>query len=908
MRTLKKVLALTLVMAMAFVMLAGATFTDKTAIKAVKQTNLVSALGIMKGYPDGSFKPGTAITRAEAAKMLYVIYVGSDSGSDTYKTASYFKDVPSSYWAAGYVNALKAKNVVAGTENGYEPEAQLTGLQLAKMLLIAVGYDATRSNLVGTQWAINTMNLGLSAGLFTDYTLALDAPATREAASIMFYNAIWADMVKWSNDALDYVDYGKTVGEKFFNLDQYEGTLVAVDRVQLGSPASYTEDKIMIAANDNTTDTDYVTFAGTKAFDYVTKDRSLLGQWVVVLYNTKDDKVIDLVPSGDSIVISTTLGDLSAVTTDGTLIKYNNKNYSFDLGLRVFRNYLEDLSFRAGGVAGAAIDYTKLVGTSAVANGDGTFSPAGMLVANRGDPVTLIDADGDGDIDSAGICAREFGYVASLDTKSIDFGKGAMNFLNTDGDTVVFANGVAKDDYVYFWQDKINIADYYLTKAVATVVTVDGTAFDSKSKVDTDAIVVAGTTRNKSVVKMYGQGDAVNTKPTAGDSYQLFLDGKFWLAVIPQTSIAAQGNYAFVKSALNKNPGTFTDAKVEVLLPGETDTATYTLNSSSEVKTQSGDIDLTNIATPANASYVVNKIFAYSIKADGSIELSQDLTNYTAGANIGYNQYADNFTVSGLADATKNGDYVLDASAVVFYQGATLQAFGYGDFDTTFAPTAGNLCSFVYTTSGGFKYITAAAIINGAPLTAQHGAASDAMYGFLTGYPSLVKDTVNDWNNINYFMWVNGAQKTIVQTDVGAAAIVHPQRKDFVVFTLKTDGTIKDISYAVTANADHQAGTSGDITAYNKTTGKITIAQPNYSGVYNITADTVTAYIDYDNFKGVTGSGYSAISSSDAATWDNCFYVLGTGEDAYNVLYIAIDSVTTTIKHSSLKKGSDFPA
>ena len=36
----------------------------------------------------------------------------------------------------------------------------MTGLQFAKMLLVALGYDAKIENLVGNSWAINTASPG----------------------------------------------------------------------------------------------------------------------------------------------------------------------------------------------------------------------------------------------------------------------------------------------------------------------------------------------------------------------------------------------------------------------------------------------------------------------------------------------------------------------------------------------------------------------------------------------------------------------------------------------------------------------------------------------------------------------------------------------------------------------------
>ena len=71
MKNLKKVLALVLVLATFATMASAASFTDEDAIVNVEAAAMLSDMGIIGGYPDGSFKPANAVTRGETAKMLY---------------------------------------------------------------------------------------------------------------------------------------------------------------------------------------------------------------------------------------------------------------------------------------------------------------------------------------------------------------------------------------------------------------------------------------------------------------------------------------------------------------------------------------------------------------------------------------------------------------------------------------------------------------------------------------------------------------------------------------------------------------------------------------------------------------------------------------------------------------------
>ena len=74
----KKILALVLAFACAFTMFAGAAFTDQADIKVENEVvDTLIELGVINGYTDGSFKPNDTVTRAEMAKMIYVLRTGN---------------------------------------------------------------------------------------------------------------------------------------------------------------------------------------------------------------------------------------------------------------------------------------------------------------------------------------------------------------------------------------------------------------------------------------------------------------------------------------------------------------------------------------------------------------------------------------------------------------------------------------------------------------------------------------------------------------------------------------------------------------------------------------------------------------------------------------------------------------
>ena len=168
MSTLKKVLALTLALAMILSVSAFAgsykadTYKDAASIDkdCEDSIELLYALDIMQGDAQGNFRPNDTITRAEVAKMIYVIKnYGKDDKAVTYQDAKIFSDVSATAWYAGYVNYCGVTKLIQGRGNGtFGPNDAVTTAAAAKMLLTAVGYDAEARGYTGANWDKNVLS------------------------------------------------------------------------------------------------------------------------------------------------------------------------------------------------------------------------------------------------------------------------------------------------------------------------------------------------------------------------------------------------------------------------------------------------------------------------------------------------------------------------------------------------------------------------------------------------------------------------------------------------------------------------------------------------------------------------------------------------------------------------------
>ena len=168
----------------------GATVTfsdigDRSTAMAVESLRL---LGVLDGYGDGTFRPGTVLNRAQFCKMAVYAMNGSSELS-RYRTVTIFPDVKPSHWAAAYINmAAKGKDIISGYADGrFHPDRTVTVGQAVTILMRMLGY---KDEDIGGIWPDSYMAEAATVGPTEGVSTNGSAGLTRAQAARLFLNLL----------------------------------------------------------------------------------------------------------------------------------------------------------------------------------------------------------------------------------------------------------------------------------------------------------------------------------------------------------------------------------------------------------------------------------------------------------------------------------------------------------------------------------------------------------------------------------------------------------------------------------------------------------------------------------------------------------------------------------------------
>ena len=200
---LSMVLALVMAMSLVTISAGAADFADKDSIDYLEAVEVMTAIGVVDGYADGSFGPDGYLTRGAAAKIICNLILGPTTAEALVADAAPYADVPTSNVFAGYIAFCQKEGIISGYADGtFRPGNSLTGYAFMKMLLGALGYEAEQEGYTGNNWSINVakkaINLGLNEGLEGEFNGV--NTVTRQEALLYAFNAIQCKMVEYPNN------------------------------------------------------------------------------------------------------------------------------------------------------------------------------------------------------------------------------------------------------------------------------------------------------------------------------------------------------------------------------------------------------------------------------------------------------------------------------------------------------------------------------------------------------------------------------------------------------------------------------------------------------------------------------------------------------------------------------------
>ena len=119
----------------------NSSFPDVAGHWGIKFIEGLYQKGLISGYPDGKFKPDTAITRAQYAALLDKAFTLTPK-----REAVKFKDVSDGFWAAEVIQKAYRAGFLSGFPDGkFQPNENAQRVQILVSLVNGLGLSASGS-------------------------------------------------------------------------------------------------------------------------------------------------------------------------------------------------------------------------------------------------------------------------------------------------------------------------------------------------------------------------------------------------------------------------------------------------------------------------------------------------------------------------------------------------------------------------------------------------------------------------------------------------------------------------------------------------------------------------------------------------------------------------------------------
>ena len=882
MRTLKKVLALSLVFAMAFTMMAGAAFKDQNKIDSSLNDDiqLLTALGVFKGDENGNFNPTANVKRSEAAKMIYVLKNnGVDDGAVAFQGVSKYADVPVGHWAEGYINYCSNLGYMGGWKEGnvqkFDPNGNVTGVELMKMLLCMIGYKADVQGYTGNGWQTNVLVDAATSGLSVEFTPSVYAATPRQWTAHLMVNAINAPYVSYNRGELQFgsaADSTKTYAEQYLGLVTVEGTLEATNHNKLASDA-------VISSSFNDTDTVKVQpKSGTAVYAVGDADENLLGQPVKMYYKkasgvNTENKLYAVLPYVKE-------GKIVNTTVDAVKVDSNNaKKITVDgLGTKTYGTQKIDVY----------VNNTKVkdqVEMDAVANTYlGTNSTdAVTLVANKNNEIEKVlinDMVAYGQIDK--IDAAKNNLVFKDVSKWLNTKASGNKLLAADSTTaLVFDNSSAnKDNFNKYLNVASDVKNGSVVKITANTSTgklvYDITLADKVESTPTGYTlnsagnVYASLTINGESVKLAGSDNFLSqykwdtTGTSVANDKTFYTDGKYVIFSEGGTTSASVENLAYITAKDSTTAWGKTTYKVKALLAdgtlGEYEVAaTYNASGTkTEEADVTGGVDQSLLTGVVSYSISDGKITLRVLKNDSNITFAKGVQDYihsnktvkvdTVGTDTSYTTYAVDsnayFFVKSTPVGGKTKYSVVKASELAKDQISKNTALT--------ADYAHKTVNGVPTLLFGTLELTSSVVASDADYAFVK---SNASYKLVDGKHTVLMTVTNN----------KGEEITIKKTysDLASAngdiKTWSDMRGKVITYTVNSEGNVESIKKVDKVNADTAVAAEKwnkiEIQGWNNNVANVKVASGVKDELVNVASDVKIHYVD------ATSNAYAALTT-----------------------------------------------
>lgn len=615
---MKKLISLLLCILMTSTVAFGASYPDVEADRPEAEAIFdVSALGIMEGFEDGTFRAEDSVTRAQFAKIaVTAMGVGNDSPTDTT-----FADVTKEHWASGFVKFASDSGLINGIGGGlFAPEEKVTLQEAAKIIVCVLGRGVQAEAKGG--YPSGYIAVASELSLFDEIDISSNEAMTRGDVAVLLFNALDCRIMESTYSSEEsYVVTDRTLRdnlERYDDCKKVEGIVTATRYTSLSGASNL---------DDNYVTLDGVTYKATEDFS------SLLGYRVIAYISQEGtDQIIAMQKYGNEEITidSDDVADIDANTVKWYADENEDKEEKYN-------------------ISGAEIIYNGKHSDTLPAIYNGTYRLVDNDDNKRADVIFVTEYE-------SFIADRVAANTVYFKNKASFRGKSALKFIVDD------------DDYTYEVYDfdgkKIEIADIKADMSVTICASEDEklvVVYASDKKVSGSVTALSG---DESFVEIDGTAyEAVRDTSgnvildvKIGDSADFALDNRGRIIDVIG-DITESEEYAYVIAA-GSGTGLNTAQKIKVLKSGTREKITEIV----------ADTEIITYEYANSETQVLE--FASKVNADGVNLSSSELNaNDYVGMVIGY-------TLNNENKIRKFKSYSFSADTTTYAFNGKLQSFG----------------------------------------------------------------------------------------------------------------------------------------------------------------------------------------------------------------------------------------